>query len=145
MSEKKDTGRTAKLQRNTAETQISLRLNLDGKGPGEIRTGCGFLDHMLTLFSRHASMDLSVICRGDTDVDFHHSTEDIGICLGKALKEALGDCCGIRRYGSVLLPMDESLILCAIDISGGTDAALFAAGAVSGESAVFTWPASGEK
>ena len=88
MSEKKDTGRTAKLQRDTAETQISLRLNLDGKGPGEIRTGCGFLDHMLTLFSRHASMDLSVICRGDTDVDFHHSTEDIGICLGKALKEA---------------------------------------------------------
>lgn len=110
--------RTAKIERNTAETKIFLELNLDGTGKSEIATGCGFLDHMLTLFSRHGSFDLTVRCQGDTYVDDHHTVEDIGIALGKALEIALGDKRGITRYGSFLLPMDEALILCALDISG---------------------------
>ena len=110
--------RTAKIERNTAETKIFLELNLDGTGKSEIATGCGFLDHMLTLFSRHGSFDLTVRCQGDTYVDDHHTVEAIGIALGKALESALGDKRGITRYGSFLLPMDEALILCALDISG---------------------------
>lgn len=110
--------RTASLERNTAETQITLSLNLDGSGEGSIDSGCGFLNHMLTLFARHGDFDLDVCCHGDTDVDDHHTTEDIGICLGKAVREALGDLRGIHRYGNMLLPMDEALILCALDISG---------------------------
>lgn len=110
--------RTAKIERNTAETKIFLELNLDGTGKSEIATGCGFLDHMLTLFSCHGSFDLTVRCQGDTYVDDHHTVEDIGIALGKALEIALGDKRGITRYGSFLLPMDEALILCALDISG---------------------------
>lgn len=110
--------RTAKIERNTAETKIYLELNLDGTGKSEIATGCGFLDHMLTLFSRHGIFDLTVRCQGDTYVDDHHTVEDIGIALGKALEIALGEKRGITRYGSFLLPMDEALILCALDISG---------------------------
>jgi imidazoleglycerol-phosphate dehydratase len=110
--------RTATINRKTAETSISLSLNLDGTGAFLIDTGCGFLDHMLTLFARHGGFDLTVTCEGDTDVDDHHTVEDIGISLGKALSEALGDKRGIRRYGDRILPMDESLILSAVDISG---------------------------
>ena len=110
--------RKAEIKRNTSETKISLTLNLDGSGKAEIRSGCGFLDHMLTLFSRHAQADLSLQCEGDTQVDYHHSTEDIAICLGRAVKAALGEARGIQRYGSAILPMDETLILCALDISG---------------------------
>ena len=110
--------RTATIQRKTAETDISLSLNLDGSGKGELDTGIGFLDHMLTLFTRHGRVDLTVTCKGDTLVDDHHSAEDIGIALGEALKAALGDKRGIRRYGSLLLPMDEALVLCAVDLSG---------------------------
>lgn len=110
--------RTAQINRTTAETDIRLSLNLDGKGISEIRTGCGFLDHMLTLFARHGRFDLTVFCSGDTDVDYHHTVEDIGICLGKAFSQALGDKKGIVRYGSMTLPMDEALILSAVDISG---------------------------
>jgi imidazoleglycerol-phosphate dehydratase len=110
--------RTATIQRTTAETDISLSLNLDGSGKGELSTGIGFLDHMLSLFARHGRVDLLVSCKGDTLVDDHHSAEDIGIALGEALKAALGDKRGIRRYGSLLLPMDEALVLCAIDLSG---------------------------
>ena len=110
--------RTAQLERKTAETQISLSLNLDGTGSSRIDTGCGFLDHMLTLFARHGRFDLDVQCRGDTQVDDHHTVEDIGICLGKAFDQALGDRRGINRYGSVTLPMDEALILTAVDCSG---------------------------
>jgi len=110
--------RTSTIIRRTAETDIRLELSLDGSGKSEIDTGCGFLNHMLTLFARHGRFDLAVKCVGDTDVDDHHSVEDIGICLGEALKEALGDKRGICRYGSMLLPMDEALILCAVDISG---------------------------
>ena len=110
--------RNASINRTTAETEISLRLELDGTGKSEIATGVGFLDHMLTLFARHARFDLSVQCKGDTYVDDHHSVEDIGIVLGQAFREALGDKRGIRRYGSMLLPMDEALILCAADLSG---------------------------
>ena len=110
--------RQAEIKRTTTETDISLQLNLDGSGKGDIDTGVGFLDHMLTLFARHGRFDLTVRCKGDTQVDDHHSVEDIAICLGKALKEALGDMRGIRRYGSKILPMDETLILCAVDISG---------------------------
>lgn len=112
--------RTAEISRKTAETDISLRLNLDGKGTSSINSGCGFLDHMLTLFAKHGSFDLLLKCDGDTNVDYHHTTEDIGICLGKAFTEALGDKCGIVRYGDMLLPMDETLILTAVDISGRT-------------------------
>ncbi len=110
--------RTAERNRKTAETDIRLSLNLDGSGKTEIQTGVGFLDHMLTLFARHGRFDLSVTCRGDTFVDAHHSTEDIGIVLGAALSEALGEKRGIRRYGSFLLPMDEALSLVALDLSG---------------------------
>ena len=110
--------RNAEIIRKTAETDISLVLCLDGSGKSEIDTGCGFLDHMLTLFARHARFDLSVRCKGDVQVDYHHTVEDVGIALGSALKEALGDKKGIKRYGSTILPMDEALVLTAIDISG---------------------------
>jgi imidazoleglycerol-phosphate dehydratase len=110
--------RKAEIIRKTAETDITLSLSLDGEGKGTIDTGCGFLDHMLTLFSRHGSFDLDVKCIGDTQVDYHHTAEDIAICLGDAFKKALGDMKGITRYGSFILPMDESLILTAVDISG---------------------------
>lgn len=110
--------REASIQRTTKETDISLFLNLDGSGQSEIATGVGFLDHMLTLFARHGRFDLKVSCKGDTYVDDHHSVEDIGIVLGQAFAQALGDKRGITRYGSMLLPMDEALILCATDISG---------------------------
>ena len=110
--------RTATCNRKTAETDISLSLNLDGTGKSEIKSGVGFLDHMLTLFARHARMDLALTCVGDTNVDDHHSVEDIAIALGEALNDALGDKRGIVRYGSELLPMDEALVLCAIDLSG---------------------------
>ena len=110
--------RTAEINRKTNETDIKLRLNLDGTGKSEINTGCGFLDHMLTLFTRHGGFDLAVSCKGDTNVDYHHTVEDIGIALGDAFKSALGDMRGITRYGSFILPMDESLIMTAVDISG---------------------------
>ncbi len=110
--------RTSQITRTTAETDISLALNLDGTGTSDCRTGCGFLDHMLTLFAAHGKFDLTVKCVGDTQVDDHHSVEDIGICLGQAFQAALGDKRGITRYGSFLLPMDEALILTAVDISG---------------------------
>ena len=110
--------RTAKIDRKTNETDIKLSLNIDGTGKSDINSGCGFLDHMLTLFAAHGKFDLTVKCAGDTQVDDHHSVEDIGICLGTAFREALGDKRGITRYGSMLLPMDEALILCAVDISG---------------------------
>lgn len=110
--------RTSEIIRKTGETAIQLRLNLDGTGRSSIGTGCGFLDHMLTLFAAHGSFDLEVGCQGDTQVDDHHSVEDIGICLGLAFREALGEKRGIARYGSFLLPMDETLILTAVDISG---------------------------
>ena len=110
--------RTSEIKRKTNETDISLKLNLDGKGISKIDSGCGFLDHMLTLFARHGGFDLAVTCNGDTQVDYHHTVEDIGIVLGDAFKEALGDMRGITRYGSFLLPMDESLIQTAVDISG---------------------------
>ena len=110
--------RKAEIKRKTAETDILLKLNLDGKGTAKIDSGCGFLDHMLTLFSRHSRCDLDVKCVGDTYVDYHHTVEDIGIVLGKALAECLGEMRSIKRYGSFILPMDESLILTAIDISG---------------------------
>ena len=110
--------RTSEITRKTAETDISLRLDLDGTGKSHIDTGCGFLNHMLTLFAAHGKFDLTVKCVGDTDVDDHHSVEDIGICLGSAFREALADKRGITRYGSFLLPMDEALILSAVDISG---------------------------
>ena len=110
--------RIAELSRTTAETDIRLRLNLDGKGLSQIDTGCGFLDHMLTLFARHGRFDLRVTCKGDTYVDDHHTVEDIGICLGDAFAQALGEKRGIRRYGSAIVPMDEALILTAVDISG---------------------------
>ena len=106
------------LTRKTAETDISLTLNLDGSGNSEIHSGCGFLDHMLTLFAKHAGYDLIVNCKGDIEVDYHHTTEDIGIALGKAFLESLGDKRGIARYGDIMLPMDESLIAAAVDISG---------------------------
>ncbi|MBO5060759.1 MAG: imidazoleglycerol-phosphate dehydratase HisB [Clostridia bacterium] len=110
--------RTAEIKRKTAETDISLTLNLDGSGKSEIDTGCGFLNHMLTLFAKHARFDLDIKCIGDTDVDDHHTVEDIGIVLGEAISEALADKRGIVRYGSMMLPMDESLILTAVDLSG---------------------------
>ena len=110
--------RTAYLERKTKETDIRLRLDLDGSGIHEVKTGCGFLDHMLELFSHHGRVDLTICCEGDTHVDYHHTTEDIGIALGQAFAEALGDKRGIRRYGSMLLPMDETLMLTALDISG---------------------------
>ena len=110
--------RTSTINRKTAETDIALTLNLDGTGKSSIDSGCGFLDHMLTLFARHGGFDLTLTCKGDTYVDDHHTVEDIGICLGKALTEALGDKRGIKRYGDRVLPMDETLILSAVDMSG---------------------------
>ena len=110
--------RTAEVSRKTAETDITLSLCLDGTGVSRCDTGCGFLNHMLTLFARHGHFDLDVVCRGDTDVDDHHTVEDIGICLGRAFAEAIGDKRGIRRYGDLALPMDEALILAAVDVSG---------------------------
>ena len=111
--------RHATIARKTAETDITLTLELDGRGQGDdIDSGCGFLDHMLTLFARHGRFDLSLTCRGDTQVDNHHTVEDIGICLGQAFDRALGDKRGIVRYGSTTLPMDEALILTAVDLSG---------------------------
>ena len=110
--------REAKIVRTTRETDISLYLNLDGTGKCEIDSGCGFLDHMLELFAKHARYDLTVKCKGDTHVDYHHTTEDIGIALGEAFNQAIGNKAGIFRYGDIILPMDESLILCAVDISG---------------------------
>ena len=110
--------RTSDITRNTAETKIQVTLNLDGTGKSNIDTGCGFLNHMLTLFAAHGKFDLTVKCAGDVEVDDHHSVEDIGICLGQAFQAALGDKRGITRYGSFLLPMDEALILSAVDISG---------------------------
>ena len=110
--------RTAEINRKTAETDIQLILNADGTGASDCRTGCGFLDHMLTLFARHGRLDLTVACKGDTYVDDHHTVEDIGIALGQAFAKALGEKRGIRRYGSFLLPMDESLVMVALDLSG---------------------------
>ena len=110
--------RSASIERNTAETQIKLTLNLDGSGKSDIDSGVGFLDHMLTLFAAHSGYDLSLTCHGDTQVDDHHTTEDIGIALGEAFRQALGERKGIIRYGSMWLPMDEALVLCAVDISG---------------------------
>ena len=110
--------RSFEINRKTGETDIALSLSLDGSGKSEIKTGCGFLDHMLTLFAKHSGYDLAVSCVGDTYVDYHHTAEDIGICLGAAFREALGDKRGIVRYGDMLLPMDEALILSAVDISG---------------------------
>ena len=110
--------RTGNCKRMTAETEITLTLDLDGQGKSDIETGVGFLDHMLTLFARHARIDLAVRCAGDTNVDDHHSVEDVGIALGEALKMALCEKRGIYRYGSQLLPMDEALVLCAVDLSG---------------------------
>ena len=110
--------RTANISRKTAETDVSVALTLEGAGRGAIDTGVGFLDHMLTLLCKHGKFDLDVKCVGDTDVDDHHSIEDIGICMGDALAQALGDCRGITRYADCFLPMDESLVLVAVDISG---------------------------
>lgn len=110
--------RSAEIRRETQETKIRLSLTLEGSGTGSIDTGIGFLDHMLMLFARHGDFDLTVVCRGDTQVDGHHSVEDIGICLGQAFTKALGEKRGITRYGQFLLPMDETLVLCACDLSG---------------------------
>ena len=110
--------RNSYIQRKTAETDIKLSLELDGSGKSDIDTGCGFLDHMLTLFASHGRFDLEISCKGDTYVDYHHTTEDIGIALGQAFKDALGDKKGICRYGFMILPMDEALVLSAVDISG---------------------------
>lgn len=110
--------RTAKIERTTAETSISLELNLDGSGTSEIASGVGFFDHMLTLFARHGAFDLRVAAKGDLHVDQHHTVEDVGICLGQAIKAALGDKAGIRRYGHFTLPMEETLVTTALDLSG---------------------------
>lgn len=110
--------RTSEITRRTAETDIRLALNIDGTGKSEIDTGCGFLNHMLTLFAKHGRFDLTVKCVGDIDVDDHHTVEDIGICLGTAFAEAMGSMGGVNRYGSTILPMDEALILTAVDLSG---------------------------
>lgn len=110
--------RTFSTERKTAETDIRLSLNIDGTGKSTIDTGCGFLDHMLTLFAKHSRFDLDVSCKGDTYVDYHHTAEDIAIVLGDALSKCIGDAKGIFRYGHIILPMDESLILCAVDAGG---------------------------
>lgn len=110
--------RTAEITRNTNETNIILCLNLDGTGSYSNNTGCGFLNHMLDLFAKHSRIDLTVTCKGDTDVDFHHTAEDIGIVLGEAISKAAGNKAGIKRYGHIILPMDESLILAAVDFGG---------------------------
>ena len=110
--------KNATVRRTTAETDITLSLTLGGKGNGTVDTGCGFLDHMLTLLARHGRFDLTLTCKGDVQVDDHHTVEDIGICLGQAFTQVLGDKRGICRYGSMILPMDETLILAAVDLSG---------------------------
>ena len=110
--------RIAEIKRKTAETDIELKINLDGRGVSNIDSGCGFLDHMLVLLAKHGKFDLDIKCKGDVEVDFHHTTEDIGIALGEAFKKALGDKAGITRYADTTLPMDEALILSAVDISG---------------------------
>ena len=110
--------RISEINRKTGETDIQIKLNLDGEGKFEGNTGVGFLDHMMNLFARHARFDLTVYCKGDVEVDFHHSVEDIGIALGQAVRQALGDKRGIKRYGQTILPMDEALILSALDVSG---------------------------
>src|SRR4051812_43535837 len=111
-------GRTAQIKRDTAETQISLAVDLDGTGQAQLATGVGFFDHMLTLLARHSLIDLTVEAKGDLHVDAHHTVEDVGICLGKALAQALGDKAGIRRYGNATIPMDETLVTAALDLSG---------------------------
>lgn len=116
--------RTSVIKRKTAETDIVLSLNLDGTGKSEINTRCGFLDHMLTLFAKHAGYDLSVTCNGDIEVDYHHTVEDVAIALGQAFLQAVGDKRGIVRYGDIILPMDETLIMAALDISGRDYAAI---------------------
>lgn len=110
--------RRKKIVRDTKETKIVLALEIDGTGAYEINTGCGFLNHMMELLTRHGRFDIAVDCNGDTEVDYHHTVEDIGIALGSAFKESLGDKKGIYRYGSMILPMDEALIMCAVDVSG---------------------------
>ena len=110
--------RRKKIVRDTKETKIVLALEIDGTGAYEINTGCGFLNHMMELFTRHGRFDIAVDCNGDTEVDYHHTVEDIGIALGSAFKESLGDKKGIYRYGSMILPMDEALIMCAVDVCG---------------------------
>ena len=110
--------RRGKIERATAETQIKLMLELDGEGKYDVDTGCGFLIHMLELFTRHGRFDLAIRCQGDTHVDYHHTVEDVGIALGRAFTQAMGDKRGIRRYGDIVLPMDETLMICAVDISG---------------------------
>ncbi len=110
--------RRSEVKRETAETKVELSLELDGSGRADIKTGVGFLDHMLTLLALHGGFDLAVSCRGDLEVDGHHSVEDIGLCLGAAILQALGNKRGINRYGNIILPMDEALILCAVDLSG---------------------------
>ncbi|MBU6238462.1 MAG: imidazoleglycerol-phosphate dehydratase HisB [Planctomycetes bacterium] len=110
--------RTSQLERQTAETSIEIRLNLDGTGKNDIRTGVGFLDHMLVLFARHSLVDMEIKAQGDLQVDSHHTTEDVGICLGQAFRECLGDKSGIRRYGHMVLPMEETLVTSAVDFSG---------------------------
>ena len=110
--------RKAEIKRKTAETDIALSVDLDGKGKIEILSGVGFFDHMLTLFAKHSKTDIKLLCKGDTYVDDHHSVEDIGIALGKAFNDAIGDKKGINRYGNMMLPMDEALVICALDISG---------------------------
>ncbi len=110
--------RTASIARKTNETEISLHLQLDGSGEAKVQSGSGFFDHMLTLFARHGDFDLTLRCKGDVQVDDHHTVEDIGICLGEAFREALGELRGVTRYGHIILPMDEALILAAVDLSG---------------------------
>lgn len=110
--------RKSQITRKTAETDITLSLNLDGNGSYDVKSGSNFFDHMLEQLVKHGGFDLALVCKGDVEVDFHHSAEDVGICLGKAFAEALGDKKGICRYGDVILPMDEALILCALDFSG---------------------------
>lgn len=110
--------RKTEITRKTAETDIKLSLDLDGTGKSDVHTGCGFLDHMLILFAKHGRFDLTVRCKGDIEVDDHHTVEDIAICLGNAFKQTIGDGKGIARYGDIILPMDEALILCAVDVSG---------------------------
>ncbi len=110
--------RSAEIARTTRETDIRLALTLDGSGTADVRTGVGFLDHMLELFAKHSGTDLAVQCKGDLQVDFHHTTEDVGICLGQALEKALGEKRGIGRYGHCILPMDETLVTCAVDLGG---------------------------
>jgi imidazoleglycerol-phosphate dehydratase len=110
--------RIASVERRTTETDIRIRLNLDGVGKASISTGVGFLDHMLQQVARHGHFDMDISCTGDTHIDDHHSVEDVGIALGTAVRQALGSCAGIGRYGNAVVPMDESLVLCAVDISG---------------------------